>query len=51
MLTEPGKTEAESRQQIMVDFLRHYFREKNAPEWSEFLEKYLLKIANVNDLQ
>lgn len=41
MLTEPGKTEAESRQQIMVDFLHHYFREKNAPEWSEFLEEYL----------
>ena len=41
MLTEPGKTEAESRQQIMVDFLRHYFREKNAPDWSEFLEEYL----------
>ena len=41
MLTEPGKTEAENRQQIMVDFLRHYFREKNAPEWSEFLEEYL----------
>ena len=41
MLTEPGRIEAESRQQIMVDFLRHYFREKNAPEWSEFLEEYL----------
>lgn len=41
MLTEPGKTEAEDRQQIMVDFLRHYFREKNAPDWSEFLEEYL----------
>ena len=34
-------TEAESRQQIIVDFLRHYFREKNVPEWSEFLEEYL----------
>lgn len=41
MLTEPGKTEAESRQQIMVDFLHHYFREKNALEWSEFLEECL----------
>ncbi len=41
MLTEPGRIEAENRQQIMVDFLRHYFREKNAPEWSEFLEEYL----------
>ena len=51
MLTEPGRIEAESRQQIMVDFLRHYFHEKNVPEWSEFLEEYLLKVANVNDLQ
>ena len=41
MLTEPGRIEAENRQQIMVDFLRHYFREKNAPDWSEFLEEYL----------
>ena len=41
MLTEPGRTEAENRQQIMVDFLRHYFREKNAPDWNEFLEEYL----------
>ncbi len=40
MLTKPGRIEAENRQQIMVDFLRHYFREKNAPEWSEFLEEY-----------
>ena len=41
MLTEPGRIEAENRQQIMVDFLRHYFREKNVSEWSEFLEEYL----------
>jgi len=41
MLTEPGRIEAKNRQQIMVDFLRHYFCEKNAPEWSEFLEEYL----------
>ena len=41
MLTEPGRIEAENRQQIMVDFLRHYFREKNALEWGEFLEEYL----------
>ena len=30
MLTEPGRIEAENRHQIMVDFLRAYFREKNA---------------------
>ena len=51
MLTKPGRIEAESRQQIMVDFLRHYFREKNALEWSEFLEGYLLDITKANDLQ
>ena len=43
MLAEPGRIEAENRQQIMVDFLRHYFRENNAPDWSEFLEEYLHK--------
>lgn len=41
MLTEPGRIEARKRQHVMVDFLRAYFREKNVPEWSEFLEKYL----------
>ena len=44
MLTEPGRIEAENRHQIMVDFLRAYFREKNAPEWSEFLEEYLRSV-------
>ena len=43
MLTLSGRAEAENRQQIMVDFLRHYFREKNVSEWSEFLEEYLHK--------
>ena len=43
MLTEPGRVEAGKRQHVMVDFLRAYFREKNMPEWSEFLEEYLLK--------
>lgn len=44
MLTEPGRIEAENRQQIMVDFLRAYFREKNVSDWSEFLEEYLRSI-------
>lgn len=43
MLAEPGRIETEKRRYIMVDFLRHYFREKNVPEWSEFLEEYLRK--------
>ena len=44
MLTKPGRIEAENRHQIIVDFLRAYFREKNAPGWSEFLEEYLRSI-------
>ena len=44
MLTEPGRIEAENRHQIMVDFLRAYFREKNAPDWSGFLEEYLRSV-------
>ena len=51
MLTEPGRIEAGKRQHVMVGFLRAYFREKNAPEWSEFLEGYLLDITKANDLQ
>ena len=44
MLTEPGRIEAENRHQIMVDFLRAYFREKNASDWSKFLEEYLRNV-------
>lgn len=51
MLTEPGRIEAGKRQHVMVDFLRAYFREKDVPEWSEFLEGYLLDITKANDLQ
>ena len=45
MLTEPGRIEAENRHQIMVDFLRAYFREKNASDWSDFLEEYLRSVS------
>ena len=41
MMTDPGRDEALVRQQTMVTFLRAYFREKNVPEWSDFLEEYL----------
>ena len=41
MMTDPGRDEALVRQQTMVTFLRAYFREKNAPEWGDFLEEYL----------
>lgn len=43
MLTKSGKEEAENRHQIVVDFLRHFFDEENAPEWNEYLEEYLAK--------
>lgn len=43
MLTEPGKQEAAVRDAIVVDILRHYFKEQNVPEWSAFLEGYLAK--------
>lgn len=42
MLTAPGRREAETRDDMMVSFLRQYFREQQEPEWSEFLEKYLV---------
>lgn len=41
MLTNAGKEEAQNRHQIIVDFLYHLFDEEDAPEWIEYLEKYL----------
>lgn len=41
MLTDSGKEEAKDRHQIVVDFLYHLFAEENAPEWIEYLDKYL----------
>ncbi len=41
MMTEAGKKEAEPRQDILVQFLRQYFVEMEAPEWTEYLEKFL----------
>ncbi len=43
MLTESGKQEAVARHEIMIDFLRHYFDEVNAPEWTKYLDEYLAK--------
>ncbi len=43
MITDMGKREAEERDAIMIELLRHYFREQNTPEWSDFLEEYLAK--------
>jgi uncharacterized protein len=41
MLTESGKAEALKRQDIMIDFLKHIFEEEDAPEWSDYLNKYI----------
>ena len=41
MMTESGKQEAQDRHQIVVDVLEHLFEEENAPEWTEYLNKYL----------
>lgn len=41
MLTDAGKQEAKNRHQIVVDFLYNLFNEEDAPEWIEYLEKYL----------
>ncbi len=41
MLTDAGKKEAESRYNIVVEFLYHLFAEENATEWIEYLDNYL----------
>jgi len=44
MLTKSGKKEAKKRQRIMVDFLREFFRENDAPDWNKYLDDYLMGI-------
>jgi uncharacterized protein len=41
MMTEPGRQEAAMRDEAMVSFLRNFYRENFAPEWSNYLENYL----------
>ncbi len=41
MMTTSGKNEAQDRHQIIVEILRHLFEEENAPEWTNYLNKYL----------
>ena len=41
MLTESGKREAEIREKIVIDFLYQLFREENAVEWRNYLNRYL----------
>lgn len=46
MLTDSGKKEAVERHDIMIKFLYHFFKEKNVPEWIDYLDNYLDKSQN-----
>lgn len=41
MMTRSGKKEAVERHKIMVEFLRHFFEEIDAPEWKKYFNSYL----------
>lgn len=41
MQTETGKKLAQSRHDFLVVFLRQFFQENNAPQWSEYLDGWL----------
>jgi len=43
MLTKEGQQEAVYRNEIMVEFLRHFFKEVNATDWENYLENYIKK--------
>ena len=43
MLTEPGRREAEVRDQQMVEFLRAFFREEKASDWEDLLERFIVE--------
>lgn len=40
MLTNVGKEEAEERHKIIVEFLYHFFKEENVPNWINYLDKF-----------
>ncbi len=40
MLTSSGKNEAVKRHEIVLKMLYSFFREENAPEWIEYLDKF-----------
>lgn len=44
MMTESGKKEAAERHKIMIEFLRRFFEEENAPEWNNYLNNFLKEI-------
>lgn len=41
MFTEAGKAEAIERHNFTVNFLKQLFKEENAYDWEEYLERYL----------
>lgn len=43
MLTDSGRKEAIGRHHIMIEFLYHFFKEENVPEWTDYLNSYLDK--------
>ena len=45
MMTESGKIQQIDNNYYILLFLRQYFTENNAPEWIEFLDKYLASHA------
>lgn len=42
MMTDAGRDEAQRRKKIMMDFLNELFRESDAPEWSKYLEDFII---------
>ncbi len=46
MMTESGRVEASSRHEIVVSVLYHLFEEEDAPEWKEYLDKFLQDLEN-----
>jgi uncharacterized protein len=43
MMTSAGKSMAEAKHKLAVDFLRQFFAEEDAPEWTKYLEDFLAK--------
>ena len=40
MMTDTARREAETRHKLMTDFLYHFFREENLPDWAEYLRNF-----------
>ena len=43
MMTEAGRIEAQNRDAVMVEFLRHFFEEQGEQRWITYLSEYLSK--------